>query len=545
MYGAGLVLYSALFIYSANVSPVVQLGKIFVAAAHCLVLLLPAYLTQSRVALFRMSGYALIVAFFLYAIFLVGFFPYFGFVPELYTFDTGSLSDLGSVIEHYFKQLFGWREMALLSGLAALLFLLSQKNLPKYGLFMLGFPALLYTASVSQFGGPGASQTFGNVTMLRRFGPVGFSYVSLSDWTQSKGGYLAEVSEFPGKVSDLVGADQIDPVSFVPSVPKVSRVILLQIESFDPESIDADLEGRKVMPFVSDLKSRCLNYTNFFAMKGAGGSADAEFAVATGLVPSNRLPALKLYDFSKVRTLYDTLADEGIVSHFAHNNQSGFYGRNRAYAQLAIKTQFQSPNETTHEIDFADSALQASLSDSRKVFHYFFNFESHGPYSGYSDETQKRFSISSKGDLQVDYLASMSEVDLTLERLFDRQREQFENGENLVIIIADHPSYLHSEPEVISRHRIPAMICHRDFDGRDIPTIFASVDLYPTILEAFGLKPEGPFVGHSMFHDVRNAALLPIRMMILPDGNGSLTAKPCGPDCEPYFAFTEQYIRLN
>ncbi|WP_413718294.1 LTA synthase family protein [Silicimonas sp. MF1-12-2] len=545
IYLSGVVLYSALFVFSANQDPVAQTAKIFVAGAHILVLFVPVVLAQSRSFVLRALGFILIAGFFIYAVFLVGYFPYFGFVPELYAFDLRNAQDLGEVSDHYFGQLFGWREISLVALFALLIWQVLNTPIPKLGTAILVVPALLFVISLHSFGGPSGSEKFGNVTVLRRFGPVVFSYVSLTEWLRLGGGYLEEPSDYPGKIAQFVKEPGPPKKAFISEIPKVSRVTILQIESFDTTAIDARLSDIPTMPFVSSLRERCLNYQNFFTMKGAGGSSDAEFSIATGLIPSTRLPSLKHFDFSRVDTLYEVLASHEIRSTFAHNNQRGFYGRGGAYEQIAaLETRFLDPLDRAEEVDFARDWLSNSLLTSEKSLHYFFNFQSHGPYQGYSVATAENFSISRGQDIRVDYLATMSEVDRMIEALFDLQASGFERGENLFIVMADHPSYLHATDDELSRYRIPLMICHGDFEGVEIPNVFGSIDLFPTILEAFGVPPRQPVLGQSMFWETRNAVLLPTRDIIRRNSQGTPEIIPCDADCDEYFKFTEQHLKF-
>lgn len=545
IYISGVILYSSLFIFSANQDPMLQAVKVLVAGTHSLVLIVPVALAQSRHITLKGLGFGLVTAYFLYAIFLVGFFPYFGFVPEIYAFDSSSLRDLSEVSNHYFKQISGWRELVLIALFVMLVGQIRSTPIPTYGVMVVAAPLLLVATSFQYLGGLADSKNYGNVTVLRRFGPVVFSYASLSEWMSSDGAYLAVETPFPGKVADLIWDTDASTQAFVSRIPKVSRITIVQIESFDPIAIESYLSQIPVMPFVSGLRDSCLNYQNFFTMKGAGGSSDAEFSFATGLVPSARLPSLKHFDFAGVETLYEQLQANGITSSFSHNNHSGFYGRNQAYAQLpSVETQFIEPLQRDTEIAFARQTLASALRSSEKSLHYFFNFASHGPYQGYSTTTEEKFSIRRADNTEDDYLATMSEVDQMIAELFKLQEVGFTNGENIFILTADHPSQLHVTEDELSPYRIPMMICHHDFDGSEITNPFGSIDVYTTILEAYGLNGGKQNLGQSMFWDAPNAVLLPQRKIIYRNSSGTLELTPCDENCNAYFNYTEQYIRF-
>lgn len=547
IYLFGAVFYSSLFLFSANQSYLVQIAKIFIAAVHILILILPVYMIQSGFSLVRLLGHIVLFVAVLYALFLVGFVPYFGFVPELYSYGAKNAADLLEVSNHYFAQFFGWREVSLIASYAGLIIIARKGKLPLAGLSVLLLPAALFGASVFQFGVPVDSRSFGNLTVIRRFGPVAFSYVSLIGRLNADEGYLAEQTPFPGKLSELISDAPATGKLHISRVPIISHLVMVQIESFDPEVLDAELSGLAVMPFVSALKKNCLSYTNFLTTKAAGGSSDSEFSVTTGLVPSTRLPALMYVDFEGIVTLYDRLAEVGVTSNFAHNNQSGFYGRHRAYLQLdTVTSKFESPADMMPEADFALASLSDSMSRGENVLHYYFNFASHGPYQGYTKQTGAKFGIKAIGDLWTDYRATMHEVDSMVSGMFNSVSDEFESGKLMFVLTADHPSGINQSAGGIDTARIPSLICHRDFQEQIIDTVYSAPDFHPTILEAFGIELENvPTVGQSMFRDEVNAVLLPSRNLVFNTANGGIELRQCGGSCDRHIAYTEQHLSTN
>lgn len=545
VYASGLVLYSALFLFTANQDPGVQTFKIGIAAIHSFVVILPVLLAQSRHLIFKVSGYASLFFYLLYAIFVVGYFQYFGFVPELYSYGMSNAADMGEVLNHYFAQIFGIREILLLGLGATIFYLTARHRISAYLLLLPCLSGVLLAISLATFGAPARSDALGNVTLLRRFGPVVFSAHSIVERFSLSRGYLAAATDHPGQISALAKLGLSDTPSVVGQPEGIQRVILLQIESFDPEAIEAELSGLKVMPFVARLRDHCLNYANFFTLKGAGGSSDAEFSIATGLLPSLTVPALRHLDYARYPTIYERLAEADVTSTFAHNNQAGFYGRNSAYRQMkGVRAQFLQLNGVLTELAFAERSLRATLQETGKTFHYFFNFQSHGPYRGYSKATADRFSKDSAGDLKFDYLATMSEVDGLIERLFGMQRSEFGEGKTLFILTADHPSYVLSDSSTVGQFRIPLLACHESFGGGTVKDVFSTLDLHVTLLDVFGLEPEQQ-LGRSIFGEGANAALLPGGTLIRRSSDGEVTTERCGAACKPFFDYTAQFLSIS
>ena len=544
LYLTGVVFYSAIFLVTANQEPVAQGLKIAVAGLHVLPLVLAVGLAQSRRVWLQIAGYGAILCWLLYAIGLVGFYRYFGFVPEVYTYGAGNLDDLGAVMDHYVAQVLGPQEIILAMLGAAIFYTVGRYRVTPWLMALPVVSLALIGASFAQYGGPAQSERFGNAAVLKHFGPIVFVARSAASRLVTGEGALSGPQTFPGPLSRLTG-DASEPVMDIAPPPGLRTVTLLQIESFDPEAIDASLAGQPVMPFTRGLRDDCLSFDNHFTVKAAGGSADAEFAVATGLVPSLTLPALTHYDYSQ-QTLYGALASAGIATTFAHDNDAGFYGRNLAYARMPeVETQFLDPARIVAESDFAAEALTRTLETPGRRLHYFFNFKSHGPYRGYSDETEARFSQEERRGLRFDYLATMSEVDRMIERLFTLQRDGYERGETLFLLTADHPSYVFSGGDAISKFRIPMLLCHRDIAGQRVGRVTSTIDLHATLRDLFDLPPGDSALGRSLLEGGSDVALLPAGILVQPGASGTPVTQECNDRCAPYIGYTEQFLSLR
>ena len=547
LYVSGIVLYSSLFILSANQLSAVQIAKIFVASLYCLIFIIPVFLAQSSHLILRVIGYAVLAAYFVYVFFLVGYFSYFGFVPEIYSLGGANAADLGGVLRHYMRQVFGVREFALIVTAGLFFFLLPRRKLSKTYALFLAFPTILFGVNYAQFGSPSQTDGFGNASVIRRFGLPTFFYISAQEWASFKSGYLAEETPFPGKLAGIIyPAPQTDQQSA--ALPDaVKRVVLIQIESFDREAINARLNGLPVMPFVSELAaSSCQEYTNFHTTKSLGGSSDAEFSVATGRLPSPKRQAIRYTDFGKTETLYDILSENGVTSYFAHNNNIGFYGRNFAYTQLSnLNYTFLRPGEVVDERAFALDTLSSAIAASDRFFYYFFNFQSHGPYQGYTAGTKEKFGLSEASNIEEDYMATMHDVDQTIADMFAVQLSGFDLGENLFIVTADHPSYLHGQDTPLGVTHVPMLVCHSGFTGQKIEKVASTVDLFPTLLDAFDIPGQETAIADSLLKNAPNVVLFPNGRVLYRQEDATLKTKMCGDSCRKFFDYTHQLVRIG
>ena len=549
LYLSGIILYSSLFILSANQFALFQYIKTLVAALHCLVFIIPTVMAQSQRWLFRIIGYVVLIAYFTYVFFLIGYFSYFGFVPEIYALGLENAGDLIEVSNHYFAQIFGLREVALIVCALAFFFLLQRDQIPTGSLLILILPLGLFGASVVNFGAPVQTAAYGNESVIRRFGLPTFYYLSLQERLNFTSEYLAEETPFPGKLSQIVYPDQAGSSQLATDpLEAVQKVILVQIESFDPQAIDATLNDKAVMPFVSNIRNTaCLEFTNFHTIKSVGGSSDAEFSVATGRLPSTRRQSIRYADFTKMDTLYGILADNGIKSYFAHNNNIGFYGRNFAYSQLSdVETFFLRPDEVISEREFALGWLSTALATSDHLFYYFFNFQSHGPFQGYSTQAAERFDLSIQSDIKSDYMATMYDVDQTISAMFALQQTYFDQGDSLFILTADHPSALHLDGYTLNNSRIPLLLCHKTFDGTQVENLGSTVNLFSTILDAFDIPSQNIAIADSLLSDGPGVVLFPTQRTLYRKPDGELALSPCtDAACRKFFDYTDQSIRIS
>ncbi len=550
-YLLGLTYYSTIFLETANQEPLAQKIRIALASSHFLFLGLPLAFCLSKRILVRIISIGIVISFIFYLIFLISYFKYFRFVPNIFLFSPESASDLVKVRTHYFRQVFGLAEsFTLIVGLVFLLitvfisryksFSLAGSNLVILLLGAIITPLLVLSATTFAYGSPSASAGFGGATMIRRFGPATHLAFNYREYTSTKSSeYLSAPISFPGKLKHLHFDDSYTPEQH--DLRNVEDVYLLQIESLDFEVIEKTLNGNLVMPFVNKLRQSCLSFSNFSTVKDIGGSADAEFSVITGLLPSNKRQSIRKADSRSIKTIFDILENEQIKSYFAHNNEFGYYGRNYFYKDLrSVSTTFlANPNES--ELDFGVRTATSAISDQTRSFYYFFNFQSHGPFTGYDrvvNHIGERPEDLSK--LQYDYLRTISEVDKTIENIFDTQEKLFASGKSVVIITADHASFVFDATDEFGGRRVPLLICHANISHENRLQTASHVDLFPTILAMFNI--EQPAIGVDLLSDSNSVVVFPDNTFTYYD-NKKIVKRNCDAGCESFRKYTNQYIK--
>jgi phosphoglycerol transferase MdoB-like AlkP superfamily enzyme len=142
-------------------------------------------------------------------------------------------------------------------------------------------------------------------------------------------------------------------------------------------------------------------------------------------------------------------------------------------------------------------------------------------------------------------MATMHEIDQTIADMFALQQSSFDAGEAVFILTADHPSYLHTDNTMISRTHIPMLICHNSFIAQQIDKVGSTVDLFPTILDAFSIPQNGMTIADSLLQDAPNVVLFPTGTIMFRQEDETLQTMPCDDDCGRYFDYTDQAVRLS
>ncbi len=548
-YAIGLICYSTFFIFSSNHNPLIQILKISVAAIHFLFLVFPMCLSFSRNKPIYILSLIAVLFIILYFIFLVSFFKYFNFLPNIFSYSIHSLIDFKKVITHYFRQVFGVQEILLLSMFGVFVFVSTEarkanahfKKPQKLFLVIVSIvvPILFLLTTKSIYGPVGKSINFGDLTIIRRFGPIVHFLVNYNEYKESHGrNYLEQGKDFPGKLADLTNIDNQKAFN----LPKIQDVYLIQIESLDSYAVEAKINNNYVMPFLRSMRSSsCINYSNFFSVRGVGGSSDPEFSVITGLLPSIQRQSIRHADSRKTPIIFNMLSELGVKSYFSHNNEFGFYARNKFYTPLnnVVLNFLTVQNES--ELNFAKRTITEAIDDNTKSFYYFFSFMTHGPYQGYSKDQnflgEKPDNISS---IQYDYFRTLNEVDQMLRELFELQKSDYQNGKNVIIITSDHPSGLFEVTSFYDHLRVPLLICNSKITPYAHKGASGHVDLHSTVVSLF--KGNNETIGTDLLSGAPSLTLLRNKKYIALV-NERVELFECESNCSSFYKYTDQFIR--
>ncbi len=297
-----------------------------------------------------------------------------------------------------------------------------------------------------------------------------------------------------------------------------ANILVVQVESLDPWVIAFEVEGEPVMPFLRGLRQRCLSFANFFSQHRGGGSADAELACLTGLLPLGSHTGFLTADFSRILSLPQILATAGYYTCALHANAGSYFYRKAAFRRLGFqdffdRDAFHGEAAGWHSQDraFFRQALALLERAPRPVFAYLITMQSHGPFTNHAPT--HRFDRVTGDRLLRDYLAVMAEVDEALATLVGELERRGEWNSTILVLFGDHPSGVpppgpprEEFPPVPDR--IPLLLSAPELASGVSPKVGSPLDLGPTLLHLAGLPDLAFSLGTSLLDEGAGRVLL-------------------------------------
>lgn len=299
--------------------------------------------------------------------------------------------------------------------------------------------------------------------------------------------------------------------------PARPDVFLVQVESLDPWVVDATVDGEPVMPFLAQLRSRCLDFANFFSQHRGGGTADAELACLTGLLPLGSHSGFLTADFRRIISLPQILATAGYATCAMHANAGSYFYRNVAFRRLGFHDFFDRSAYTgdaagwrSRDVAFVAQSLAILDRLPRPVFAYLITMQSHGPFDNHAPTHR----FDGEGDrLRRDYLAVMAEVDAALAKLVEGLAQRGRWDTAVVAIFGDHPSGVEPPGTTArvgpsARDRIPLLLHAPGLSPGVSHKVGSPLDLGPTVLHLIGAPDVAYSLGSSLLDEGVGRVLL-------------------------------------
>lgn len=303
-----------------------------------------------------------------------------------------------------------------------------------------------------------------------------------------------------------------------------TNILIIQLESYDPKMVDYVHDGKKVSPFINQLKDQSIYFDNIYAQH-INGSFDAEFAVLTSLYPINKNYSFlnnNMGDYNSLIRLFNNRNYETLAF---HGNDKEFFYRDKGYYELGYN-RFYSLEDYNfdnnyydlesyfgiNDYDFFNQSIKW-LNDSRRPFFgYLITVTSHTPFNFYPESDHQDFETI-ENQLVKDYFESIRFVDTSLKMFFSELEKNGLLENTLVVIFSDHNAdikkeeylssgYFESEENFKKPEKVPLLIMHPELEPEVVEKTGTVTDIAPTLLALLGIEKPEEFLGVSLLNNI-------------------------------------------
>ena len=146
--------------------------------------------------------------------------------------------------------------------------------------------------------------------------------------------------------------DRLTPIESPITIHR--RLIIIQAESLDFNVLGYKVNGQPVTPFLNRLREQSLFYR--IAAARYIGSADADFVMLSGVMPSTRIITYNIPNYPYENTLPQFLSHYGYRTAAFHGNTGNFYNRRNAFKKMKF-SEIHFREEMASRDGFAETKL--------------------------------------------------------------------------------------------------------------------------------------------------------------------------------------------
>ena len=368
---------------------------------------------------------------------------------------------------------------------------------------------------------------FQNKALVKIFGPQFYHYYDLYEWLRVSL-QLADSRPLDAElVKKIVGESRASSTADTPyrGMYQGRDLLFLQLESLQHFAVDAEYEGKPIMPFLHKASTRVHSF-RLFDQTHLGRSADGQFIYLNSLHPPASRPLPFVFPNNFFYSIPRMFVEKGYSTYYFHPGDPTFWNAGTISAAYGFQHRLFRKSLPARDRDkdirgwgLTDRALYEHvverLSESKEpYFAYVVTLMCHHPYSAASNEPVD-FPPAKPANQVRRYLRCAAARDKALEN-FVRLLSQTERGRKTVICLAgDHDANLKTSemkklgyPIYPESESVPMMIGSVEeflgsVDARPLPAEARSggqIDVAPTLGHVFSLNmEESVFVGWNLF----------------------------------------------
>jgi len=349
------------------------------------------------------------------------------------------------------------------------------------------------------------------------------SYQLLRLWWRHGRGRLPrymQAGEAAAAVAELSGAEPVDPAypmyrrsgRSTPALPGVRRVLIVIMEGWDGDAVDAVRQARGKRPLgltprFDALAERGRLLTNHYA---TGQRSNQGIIAILGGVPT--VPDLPMIGFglglNRLVTLGTIAEDRGASTFFIRGARRQSFRLDAVMPHLGFRryegaedihpSGITAPHGVWDEQLFA-RVYETVTAETGPSVGVCFTLNTHPPWEVPGPRWRVR-----RGDSDYDrYLNSLHYSDHALGEFMERFLAHPAADETLVVIVSDHGVGQVPRPadDIPGRFRVPALLIGPGVEPRTDDRVTSQVDLLPTVLDALGWRAGHQALGRSLFDE--------------------------------------------
>jgi phosphoglycerol transferase MdoB-like AlkP superfamily enzyme len=482
-----------------------EIGISFIALKTILfglLLFLPKYRKQIRLALFSFTIFIFVLLIIQNAISEFFFWNEFGvrynFIAVDYLVYTNEV--IGNIMQSYpVVPIFG---TLFIVTAAITYFIVKQSkgyldNLPTFTekLKLIGVYALL--VGLAFLGIPTLASTENSQNIFANELQANGLYKFYLAFTNSELDYFKFYKTLPeAKAEQLLATHNPIGIKSVPAAEMPKNVVLITIESLSADFMKTYGNDKNITPFLDSLATKSLLFTNLYAV--GNRTVRGLEAVTLCLPPTPGESVVKRKDNKNKFTTGSVFAQKGYTVKYLYggdaffDNMEDFFGGNN-YGIVDKKT--LQPKEISDE-DMAQKAIRVMNEEAKQnkpFFNHWMTVSNHRPF------TYPNGKIDIPGDSKSRD-GGVKYTDYALRQFFNAAKKQAWYNNTVFVILADHCASSSGKTELpLDKYRIPAMIFSPEFVAPQHYTqLMSQIDVMPTLFELLHFNFTSKFYGQNV-----------------------------------------------
>jgi phosphoglycerol transferase MdoB-like AlkP superfamily enzyme len=334
-----------------------------------------------------------------------------------------------------------------------------------------------------------------------------------------------------------VGGTRIAP--FPEGVAKGKHVFVVQFESLMRMFVNAKVNGQYVTPNVNRFVKDSYDFPNTYSQTGGGNTSDAEFMIATSMLPAMQQCSTAAYGDRVIPAMPSLLGEQGYRTITLHTNTAEFWFRKDLFAAVGFQKYYDKSyfkdrdmmwRGSSDEVLFKEGAraVKKELKRGQPIFAMFVTMTSHLHYNlPRQDRRPLQLPARYEDSYLGKYAGAISYADKAFGDFIDDLKKAGLYDESVIVLIGDHTGgYKETkssaeDDEIIRQllgrklswvdHQRVAFAVHVPHQKpKVVKSMRAMQDIMPTIADLTGIDTSTtPHFGRSAF--VEGPRLAPFR----------------------------------